>query len=336
MKYSKIMFFITLFSFMLIVSACSDGVGEEGEIKIKVAHYFAEGHPQHKALEEEFVPYVEEKTDGKVTVEVYPNSELGAEDEYTNGVRNGSIEMVVAGMGLQEAEAKIGTLEWPYLFDDYEEAKTSLDGEVGEEIGDEFRKLDVEPIGWTANGFRAISSNDTIESMDDLKGLKLRMPEYHVYERTGEAMGVSVQPMPISEIFTALEQGVVDGQENPLATFKESGFYEVQSDVLESNHMFSPNVYLINADFMDNLDEDIQKIVRDGAKNAADYEWELMESEEDDIKSELESEGITITEPDDQFKQELEDTIKDKVYEDLLEKHDWAEEFLETVEKSKE
>src|SRR5699024_12809730 len=95
-------------------------------------------------------------------------------------------------------------------------------------------------------------------------------------------------------------------------------------------HMFSPNVYLINADFMDNLDEDIQKIVRDGAKNAADYEWELMESEEDDIKSELESEGITITEPDDQFKQELEDTIKDKVYEDLLEKHDWAEEFLET------
>src|SRR5699024_9274102 len=137
---------------------------------------------------------------------------------------------------------------------------------------------------WTANGFRAISSNDTIESMDDLKGLKLRMPEYHVYERTGEAMGVSVQPMPTSEIFTALEQGVVDGQENPLATFKESGFYEVQYD----------------------------------------------------IKSELESEGITITEPDDQFKQELEDTIKDKVYEDLLEKHDWAEEFLETVEKSKE
>src|SRR5699024_10404622 len=133
----------------------------------------------------------------------------------------------------------------------------------------------------------------------------------------------------------ALEQGVVDGQENPLATFKESGFYEVQSDVLESNHMFSPNVYLMNADFFDGLDEDTQKIIKDGAEKAADYEWELMQEEEDDIKSELESEGITITEPDEKFKQELEEVIKDDVYEDLLEKHEWAEDFLETVEESK-
>lgn len=336
MKVSKPLIFIGSIILVLLLSSCNLIDSDEGgKETIKVAHYFAESHPQHKALEEKFAPAVEEGTDGEMSVDIYPNSELGDEDEYTNGVREGSVEMAVAGMGLQEARSKIGALEWPYLFDDYEEAQNALNGEVGEDIEDEFRELDVEPIGWTANGFREISSNSTIESMDDLEGLKIRMPNFNIFEKTGEALGVSVQPMPISEIFTALEQGVVDGQENPYATFKESGYYEVQSNVLESDHMFSPNVYLVNADFFEDQDEETKKVIREAAQEAADYEWELMKDEEDDIKDELESEDVKITEPDDQFKKNLRQAVE-PLYDDLIEENDWADDFLNKVEESKE
>lgn len=338
MKHIKRFLLIGAIASLLALAACgggNTGKGGDGEVTLKIAHYFAETHPQHIALEEKFAPAVEEGTNGRIHVQIYPNSQLGDEEEYSNGVRDGSIEMVVAGMGLQSASPKIGALEWPYLFDNYDQAKNALNGEVGAEIEEEFRGLGVEPLGWTVNGFRVISSNRSIKSMEDLKGLQLRMPNFDVYKRTGEALGISVQPMPLSEVFTALEQGVIDGQENPYATLKESGFSEVQSHVLESNHIFSPNVYLINAEFFNSLDEDTQEVIRKAAQEAADYQWELALEKEQETKEELESEGMTISEPSESFKQEMKGSM-DPVYKALFEKYDWAEEFMNTIEKSKE
>lgn len=333
---NKYVMLISTLVLPLLLIACGSDKKESGagEQTLKIAHYFAESHPQHIALEEEFVPAVEEGTNGRLKVEIYPNSQLGAEEEFTNGVRNGSIEMVIAGMGLQSASPKIGALEWPFLFDNYEEARKVLDGKAGSEIKDEFKKLDVEPLEWTVNGFRVISSNRAIESMEDFKGLQLRMPDFDMFVRTGEALGVSVQPMPLSEVFTALEQGVIDGQENPYATLKESGFYEVQSHVLESNHMFSPNIYLMNADFFNTQDEQTQEVIRDAAKKAADYQWELAIESKEEIKQELEAEGMTIMEPSEELKQAMVEAMN-PLYEKLYEEYDWAEELKNTIEASK-
>lgn len=345
MKKFKISIFTMAIMFVLILAACGgeeneaadngNGEGTEDTTTIKVAHYFAESHPQHIALEEEFVPAIEEATDGRISVELYPNSQLGAEEEFTNGVRNGSIEMVIAGMGLQNANPKIGALEWPFLFDDYNQARTALNGETGADIEEAFRELGVEPMGWTVNGFRVVSSNQSIESMEDFEGLDLRMPNFDVFVNTGEALGASVQPMPLSEVFTALEQGVIDGQENPYPTLLESGFYEVQSHVLESNHMFSPNVYLMNSEFFDNLSEEDQQVIQEAAQGAADYQWELALESEEEIKEELETAGLTIIQPDEQFKQDMRDAME-PVYEDFYEQYDWAEDFINTIESSTE
>lgn len=337
MKHIKHLLYIGMVASLLVLAACggNNSEGGDGEVTLKVAHYFAETHPQHIALEEKFVKAVEEGTNGRINVEIYPNSQLGAEEEFTNGVRNGSIEMVIAGMGLQSASPKIGAVEWPYLFDNYDDARNALNGAPGQEIEEEFRGLDVEPLGWTVNGFRVVSSNRAIESMEDFKGLQLRMPDFNIFVRTGEALGVSVQPMPLSEVFTALEQGVIDGQENPYATLKESGFYEVQSHVLESNHMFSPNVYLMNAEFFNSQDEETQEIIRQAAQEAADYQWKLALEKEQETKTELEAEGMTIIEPSDAFREEMK-AVMQPVYEDLYKEYDWAEDFINTIEESKE
>ncbi|GIP62807.1 hypothetical protein J32TS6_13620 [Virgibacillus pantothenticus] len=334
-KNKYVMLISTLVLPLLLIACGSDNEESgKGEQTLKIAHYFAESHPQHIALEEEFVPAVEEGTNGRFKVEIYPNSQLGAEEEFTNGVRNGSIQMVIAGMGLQSASPKIGALEWPFLFSNYDEARNALNGDAGTEIKEEFRELNVEPLEWTVNGFRVISSNRAIESIEDFQGLQLRMPDFDMFVRTGEALGVSVQPMPLSEVFTALEQGVIDGQENPYATLKESGFYEVQSHVLESNHMFSPNIYLMNAEFFDAQDEQTQEVIRNAAKKAADYQWELAIESKEKIKQELEAEGMTIIEPSEEFRQAMVEAMN-PLYEKLYEEYDWAEELKNTIEASK-
>lgn len=320
----------------LSLSACGDSGSAEsgngsaagGGGEIKIAHYFAENHHQNVALKEVFKPMVEENTD--LTVEIFPNNELGAEAQYTNSLRSGTVEMAVAGMGLQTAAPKIGVVEWPFLFEDFDHAQEVLEGDVGDELAQEFEDLDVKLLAWTANGFRAVSSNKLIDSMDDFKGLRLRMPDIPIYVSTGKALGANVQPMAISEVFTALEQGVIDGQDNPIATLRASGWYEVQSHVLDSRHMFSPNVYLINLDFWNGLSAEDQAAVQEAADAASERQWELArESVEEDMAF-LKEEGLVFTVPDESFRKDMVEAVE-PVYEDLYKQYDWAEGYVERI-----
>ncbi|MCK6208780.1 TRAP transporter substrate-binding protein [Bacillus infantis] len=332
-------FFLGLAGLLIIaLTGCNyletAGKAQDGVTTIKIAHYFSKTHPQNIALNEKFKPMVEEKTNGKYKVEIYPANELGDEDSFTSGVRIGSIQMAITGMGLQTANPKIGAVEWPYLFDDYEQANRILNAEVGEEIGNSFRELGAEPLAWTANGFRVVSSNREISSMEDFHGFRMRMPNIPIFINTGAAMGANIQPLALSEVFTALEQGVIDGQENPIVTLKESGLYEVQSHVIETRHMFSPNVYLMNKEFFDGMDEETQKIIKEAADASAQYEWELLQETEDKVKEELEKEGLKIIVPDEMFMDDLQKSVE-PVYEDLYEKYDWAEELINKIREQK-
>lgn len=331
------------FATLFIVTAtllvgCSDtsdnSATASGDKKLKIAHYYSETHPQHVALVEKFEKVVEEKTNGAIDVEIYPSSQLGDEEQYTNGVRNGTIEMSVSGMGMQNAEPKIGAMELPFIFDNFDHAQAAFEGEVGTFLADAFSQFGVETLAITANGFRVISSNREINSMEDLKGLRLRLPNMDTYLQLGNALGVSIQPMGLSEVFTALEQKVIDGQENPYATLKESGYYEVQSHVLESNHMFSPNVYLINQKYMDGLPEDQQTIIREAAQEAAAYEWEMLIDSVDETKQFLTDHGIEVQIPSESFKADLVKSVQ-PIREKIINDTDWGKEFLELVEKYK-
>ncbi|MGG0792113.1 TRAP transporter substrate-binding protein [Peribacillus simplex] len=317
-----------------LLSGCGGGEGEKtsgsGVEKktIKVANYFAENHPQNIALKEKFKKMVEKESNGELEVRIYANSTLGAEKEFYDGVRNGTIEMGVPGLIMQSDIPKMGVPEWPFLFRDYDHVKKVLNGPIGEELTEELDpKHGVTPLAWSANGFRMFSSNRPIKSMKDFDGLRLRMPNIPNYIKLGESLGANVSPLPISEVFTALEQKVVDAQDNPIATLRSSGWNEVQSDVLESKHMFSPNIYIINSKFYKGLTKEQQKIIQKAAKESAAYEFELMEKSYEDDKAYLKDNGIKFTTPDEDF---LEKMLKasQPVYDDVFKENDWAEELV--------
>ncbi|MFE4352931.1 TRAP transporter substrate-binding protein [Peribacillus butanolivorans] len=318
---------------VLLLAGCgseeekSSGSGVEKKT-IKVAHYFAEDHPQNIALKEKFKTIVEKESNGELEVQIYANSTLGAEKEFYDGVRSGTIEMGIPGLIMQADIPKMGVPEWPFLFRDFEHVKSVLNGPIGEELTEDLNpKHGVTPLAWSANGFRMFSSNRTIESMDDFDGLRLRMPNIPNYIKLGESLGTNVSPLPISEVFTALEQKVVDAQDNPIATLRSSGWNEVQSDVLESKHMFSPNIYIINSKFFNGLTKEQQKIIETAAKEAAAYEFELLEQSYEDDKKFLQDNGIKFTTPDESFTQEM---IKasQPVYDEVFAENDWAKELV--------
>ncbi len=329
--------FTSVFLFTFILAGCGSsetesGSGEsKGPIKIKVANFFAEDHPQNIALREKFKPMVEEGTNGAYTVEIYPNNQLGAEEEFYSGVRNGSIEMAVSGMAMQASVEKLAVSEWPYLFEDYDHVKKVFFGPIGEELYEDLESIHgVKALAWSANGFRMFSANRTIETIDDFKGLRLRMPNIPNYIELGERLGANVTPLPMSEVFTALEQGVIDGQDNPIATLRASGWYEVQTDVLESNHMFSPNLFIVNSKFWNSIPPEYQEVIQEAANAYAEYEFSLMEQSYEEDKKFLEEQGIKFTTPSPELRQAMLDAIQ-PMYDQFYEKYDWAEDIVKRI-----
>lgn len=310
----------------------STGDGEVKEVTtIKVANYFAEDHPQNIALREKFKPLVEENSGGTLKVEIYPNSQLGAEQEFYDGVRNGTIEMGIPGMIMQSTISKLGVPEWPFLFENYEHVKKVFNGPIGEELVEDLESIHgVKALAWSANGFRMFSSNKTIASIKDFSGLRLRMPNIPNYIELGKNLGANVTHLAISEVFTGLEQNVIDGQDNPIATVKASGWYEVQTDILESNHMFSPNLYIINLDFWNGLTPEQQEIIQESATISADYEFTIMEQSYEADKQYLEENDLKFTTPDDTFRKAMIDTTV-PMYDKFNSEYDWAEDLVERI-----
>lgn len=303
----------------------------EKSYTLKLANYFGPDHPQNIALREKFKPMVEKESSGTLKVEIYDNNQLGGEKEFYDSVRNGTVEMGIVGTIMSGDIEKMSVGDWPFLFNDLAHAKKVFTGPIGQEIAKDLEaKAGVKTLGWSANGFRMFSSNKTIKSIEDFKGMRIRMPNIPNYIEMGKALGATVTPLPISEVFTALEQKVADGQDNPIATLKANGWYEVQSDVLESNHVFSPNVYIINGKLWNKLTADQQKVLEKAAQATADLEWELYEKSYAEDKKFLESKEIKFTTPDEKFKKDLENAMK-PYYEEVYGKYPWAKEMVDNI-----
>lgn len=300
-------------------------------VTIKVANYYAADHPQNVALREKFKPLIEEKSKGALKVDIFENNKLGGEQQFYTGVRNGTVEMGLPGMIMQADVPKMGVPEWPFLFKDFNHAKKVLNGPIGKELSDELERTHgVHVLAWSVNGFRMFSTNKPVASMEDFKSIRLRMPNTPVFVKLGQLLGTTVSPMPLSEVFTAMEQKVVDGQDNPIGVVRSSGFYEVQTNILESKHGFTPNVLIVSKKFWDKLPQDQKKIIEDAAKAYADYEWELSEKSYEEDKKFLISKGMTFITPDPAFQAQMEKAAS-PIYDEYYAKYPWAKEMVEKI-----
>ena len=209
-------------------------------ITIKLPHCYSEGHPLTDTLENYFKPELESRSGGRLVVDLYPNSTLATEEQIYEGLRNNTYEMGVVGTIFQDRIPSVATFQLPFLFNDFDQAKKALyEEDYGHQLIGDVASLGFTVNGIVPDGFRVMTLNKKVESLADLKGLKLRMPNLEVMVNIGNCLGCAVTPMAMTEVFSALEQKVIDGQENPPSTIRTQGWYEIQDYLLVSNHVFT-------------------------------------------------------------------------------------------------
>lgn len=334
----KKIFSIFLTACMIIgLTACSSSsdsgtnASTDGEsITIKFPHAYPEGHPVADVLEEYFKTELESRSDGRIKVELYPNAVLATEEKIYEGLRNNTYEMGVIGNSFQDVLPSATAIQLPFLFEDLDHAKEALvDNEFGYQLveGTEEIGFDVKSI--ITAGFRIISSNKKLETLDDFQGLKLRMPNYENMVKLGETLGCAVTPMSTSEIFSALEQGVIDGQENPASTIRTNGWYEVQDYILVTNHVFTPLYICTSNAFFDSLSEEDQELLMEVIEETTGMIWDDTKTQNDEDLAFLE--GVCdVSYPSDELQVELEDATA-PLYDEMFEENPEVEPIVESI-----
>ena len=241
------------------------------ERTIKVGIGLNEDHPQAQAMKK-FGELVAQKSDGKIKVKLFAGGTLGNDVTMISSLQGGTLEMTVPDTSTLVGSAGLepfGLINLPFLFTKSEQADALLDGPFGQQLMTRLPDKGLIGLGFWENGFRQVTnSRRPINTAADFAGLKLRVIQNPLFIDTFTALGVSAQPMPFPEVYTALEQGVVDGQENPLATILASKFYEVQTNTVISNHIYSVWALLMSKKFWDKLSPDEQQLITEAGKEA--------------------------------------------------------------------
>jgi C4-dicarboxylate-binding protein DctP len=254
-----------------------------GEIVIKFSHVVAPDTPKGQAAER-FKQLAEKYTKGKVKVEVYPNSQLYKDREEIEALQSGAVQMLAPSlskfgpMGAREFEL----FDLPYLFPNQETLHRVMDGEVGKKL---FAKLDSKGVSGLAfwdNGFKQMSSNRPMHNVADFSGLKMRIQSSKVLGAEMKALGANPQVMAFSEVYTALQQGVVDGTENPVSNFYTQKMNEVQKHMTISNHGYLGYAVIVNKKFWEGLPPDVRSALTAAMKEATAFERETAQKDNDD------------------------------------------------------
>jgi C4-dicarboxylate-binding protein DctP len=275
MKKLSALFGALLLSLSLVASADT--------IVIKFSHVVAPDTPKGRAAEK-FKQLAEQMTKGKVKVEIYPNSQLYKDREEIEALQSGAVQMLAPSlskfgpMGAREFEM----FDLPYLFPNQETLHRVMDGDVGKKM---FAKLDskgVTGLSFWDNGFKQMSSNRPMHLPTDLKGLKLRIQSSKVLEAQMKALGANPQVMAFSEVYSALQQGVVDGTENPMSNFYTQKMNEVQKHLTMSNHGYLGYAVIVNKKFWEDLPADVRNALTQAMKEATAFERNISQLDNDE------------------------------------------------------
>ncbi|MBA4203581.1 TRAP transporter substrate-binding protein [Pannonibacter phragmitetus] len=265
---------------------------------LKLGHLANEQNTWHKASVK-FGEELKALTNGRIEVEVYPNESLGKEVDLINGMQLGTADMTITGESLQNWAPMAALLAVPYAYKSLEHMDEVASGKTGEDIKAEIvARAQIRPIAYFARGPRNLTANREIKSPDDLKGLRLRVPNVPLFVDTWKTLGAQPTPMAFSEVFTSLQSGVIDAQENPLALIKSANFAEVQKFVNKTEHVRSWIYLTISEMTWSQLSAEDQAAVMEAAKRAQAYERELFLADEENLVKELQAAGMTFVEVD--------------------------------------
>lgn len=268
------------------------------ELTLKLGHLANEQNSWHKASLK-FGEELSALTDGRIAVEVYPNDSLGREMDLINGMQLGTVEMTITGESLQNWAPMAALLAIPYAYQSLEEMDAVASGEIGDQIEAQIiENAQVRPIAYFARGPRNLTANRAITTPDELDGMPMRVPNVPLFVDVWSALGASPTPMAFSEVFTSLQNGTIEGQENPLALIQSASFSEVQSHVNLTEHVRSWIYLTIAEQVWSQLSEEDQGHVMEAASRAQEFERQQFLADEEAIRADLEAGGMTFVEVD--------------------------------------
>jgi len=268
------------------------------EMTLKLGHLANEDNIWHKASMK-FAEEVAVLTDGRIEVLVFPNESLGKEMDLINGMQLGTADLTISGESLQNWAPMAALLAIPYGYKSLEHMDSVAGGEVGQQIEAQIiDKAQVRPIAYFARGPRNLTSKRPIESPGDLDGLKLRVPNVPLFVDVWKSLGAQPTPMAFSEVFTSLQNGTIDAQENPLALIKSANFNEVQSYVNLTEHVRSWIYLVISEGTWAKLSDADKEAVIEAASRAQAFEREMFLADEEKLAAELQEKGMTFVEVD--------------------------------------
>ena len=327
MRMNKRLFAVTL-SLVALMGLALAGPALAKTYTIKMAYVVPETQSTHIAAAEVFKPYVEEASEGRIKVELYPNGQLGGDRQAIESVQLGTVHMTIPAVAvLSGFEPKFQVFDLPFVFKSKEAAYKALDGELGDRLSSLLIPLGMRNLAFAENGFRHVSNNKgPITKPEDLAGFKIRTMENPVHMATFKALGANPTPISFGELYTALQQKVVDAQENPIPLVYTSKFYEVQKYYSLTGHVYAATVVLVNDAFFTSLPEDLQDILVEGAVRYRTYQRELSQKQDEEMIAKLREAGMEVNELTEEQKQlfiektlPVYDQFADQIGADLIE-----------------
>ncbi|MDT8893087.1 TRAP transporter substrate-binding protein [Halomonas sp. I1] len=271
--------------------------GDGNDYTLKFSIGTTQSGAQYRGLEY-FEDIVEARSKGHIQVELFHSAQLGDDLQAVSALQSGTLEMTAPSTSpLVNMFPEFAVFDLPFLFPTPEVADEVLDGEIGDHMLETASTNGLKAIGWAENGYRQLTNSQiAVTPPEDLDGLKVRTMQNPIHLDIWKTLGANPTPMSFAELFTALEQGVVDGQENPWITIQSSKFNEVQDYATESNHVYTPFITLVSERFWNELPAGYQQLLVDAAEKMGSYQRHVSRTLNDQIKQELMDEGMNITE----------------------------------------
>jgi TRAP-type transport system periplasmic protein len=285
----------------------------QSAVKLTLGHGAAPGNPRHEASVK-FADVVKAKSSGRMEVQVAPSAQLGDDAAMVTALRTGALDMSANSQGaVANAVPEYAAFGMPFMFSNVAQAFKVLDGPLGKELGDKSAEKGMIVLGYWDNGIRQMTnSKRPITKVEDMKGLKMRTPPDATLVDIMQALGAEAQQIKFSELYVALQQGVVDGQENPLVNIHASKLYEVQKHLALTNHQFQMTPFLMSKRTWDKLSEADRKIVQDAALEATTLQRKLSQEADDKLLAELKAKGVQVTTVDKSAFAKATDKVDDK------------------------
>lgn len=288
------------------------------KVVLKLAHNLDQTHVVHQALDK-MAKEVQEKSNGELKIRIYPSGQMGGPRETIELIQNDALDMTKASASEMESFVKeFSIFSTPYLFDNDEHFKKVLFGKVGKQITDKTQNSGFNVLASYVAGTRSFYAKKPIHSPADMKGMKIRVVSTPTTNKLIELLGGSPAPIPFGEVYTALQQGVIDGAENNIPSYEQTRHVEVAKYYIEDQHTSVPDYLIISSKTWNKLDDNQRKILQEAAKNSEIYQQELWDKEVARAKEAAQKSGATFIQVD---KQPFRDALK-PLYDDFAKNPD--------------